>query len=111
MLAYDATRVYAGFDRIDEALGRIAGVAERFRSIQAFSEAAHAELLRGELLLRADRPEEAEPLLRAVLAGAPTGSPIAASAAWLLSESLLALGREAEADALRTEYGLEPPSQ
>jgi tetratricopeptide (TPR) repeat protein len=105
MLGYDGARVLIGSDRYDDALARLEGVAARFRSIEAFAEAVHVELLQGELLMRLERPVEAEPVLRGVLAAAPRDSSPHENAAWLLSEALEALGRVDEAEALRREYG------
>ncbi len=61
MLAYDGVRVLIGANRAAEALERIAGVADAFRGIEAFGEALQTDLLHGELLLRLDRPGDAEP--------------------------------------------------
>ncbi|HWH00460.1 MAG TPA: hypothetical protein VNV66_14305, partial [Pilimelia sp.] len=77
------------------------------RSIEAFGEAFLAELLLGEVLLRLDRPREAEPVLRSVLAGLPRDADPLPQAAWLLAEALARLGREEESAALRAEYGLD----
>lgn len=101
-----AARVLAGDDRPDEGLERLAGVPDRLRSIEAFGEAARVELLGGELLARAGRPGEAEPVLREVLGGLPPGSRPAAQAAWLLARVLDELGRPDEAAAVRAEHGL-----
>src|SRR5439155_16291667 len=59
MLGYDAARVLIGAERLDDALGRLDGVAEAFRSSEAFGEALHTELLRGWLLLQLARPAAA----------------------------------------------------
>jgi hypothetical protein len=107
MLGYDAAKVLIGADRLDEALPRIVGVPGALRSIEAFGEAFLAELLLGELLLRMDRPAEAEPVLRGVLAGLPRDADPLPQAAWLLAETLDQLGREDEAAALRHEYELD----
>ncbi|GAA2702462.1 hypothetical protein ACFY2R_01010 [Micromonospora olivasterospora] len=101
-----AARVLAGDGRPDEALDRLAGVPARLRSIEAFGEAARVELLTGELLARAGRLGEAEPLLREVLGGLPPGSRPAARAAWLLAGVLDEMGRPDEAAAVREEHGL-----
>jgi cellulose synthase operon protein C len=106
MLAFDGARVLIGAARLDEALGRSVAAGVGFRSIGAFGEALQADLLRAELLLRLDRPAEAEPVLRAVLGAAPRESPARENGAWLLSEALESLGREDEAAAVRREYGL-----
>jgi cellulose synthase operon protein C len=107
MLAFDGARVFIGADRLDEALLRSVESGDGFRSIGAFGEALQADLLRSELLLRLDRPTEAEPVLRAVLGAAPRQSPIQENAAWLLCEVLEALGRDDEAATVRKTYGLE----
>jgi cellulose synthase operon protein C len=106
MTAYDCTKILIGADRLDEALPRIEPAPPAFRSIEAFGEALLAELLLGELLLRMGRPSEAEPVLRAVLAGLPRDAEPVAQAAWLLAEALSLLGRTDEAADLRTQYGL-----
>ncbi|WP_433345925.1 hypothetical protein [Micromonospora sp. CA-111912] len=106
LAAEAAARVLAGAGRTDEALDRLAGIPARLRSIEAFGEAARAELLTGETLAHAGRPGEAEPLLREVLGGLPPGSRSAARAAWLLAGALDELGRPDEAAAVRAKHGL-----
>ncbi|MFI7025285.1 hypothetical protein ACIBMZ_21480 [Micromonospora sp. NPDC049900] len=107
LAAETAARVLAADDREDEALDRLAGVAHRLRSVEAFGEAAQVEILTGELLLRQGRPAEAEPVLREVLGGLPTGSRPTAQAAWLLARALDELGRSAEATDLRKQHDLD----
>jgi tetratricopeptide (TPR) repeat protein len=104
-------RVLAGDGRPDEALDRLAGVPARLRSIEAFGEAAQVEVLTGEMLARAGRLGEAEPLLREALAGLPSGSRLAGRAAWLLARVLDELGRPDEAAAVREEHGLPPDEE
>ncbi|MEH1012592.1 hypothetical protein V6U90_05650 [Micromonospora sp. CPCC 206060] len=106
MLADAAARVLLGADRPGEALDRLAGVTGQLRAIDAFGEALQVELLTGELLLRLDRPAEAEPVLRRALGALPKTSGAVPRAAWLLARALTGLGRTAEADALRDEYRL-----
>ena len=84
------------------------GCRDQLRSIEAFGEAAQVEALIGELLLRLDRPAEAEPLLRRVLGGLPADSRPVRQTAWLLARALDLLDRPAEAAALRTEHDLDP---
>jgi cellulose synthase operon protein C len=107
MLGFDGARVLLGDERLDEALDRLAGVPERFRSIEAFGEAVQAEALSGELYIRMGRPVEAERLLRGVLNGVPEKTDLASHVAWLLTEALEAQGRTAEAQAIRDQYGIE----
>ncbi|MFG1880911.1 hypothetical protein [Micromonospora sp. NPDC049102] len=108
MTAETGARVLTGEGRLDEALERLSGVPDRLRSIEAFGEAAQVETLVGELLLRLDRPAEAEPLLRRVLGGLPAGSRPVRQTAWLLARALDLLDRPAEAAALRQEHDLDP---
>ncbi|MFI7647754.1 hypothetical protein ACIBTZ_16975 [Micromonospora sp. NPDC049460] len=100
-------RVLTGDGREAEAYDRLAGVPARLRSIEAFGEAAQVEVFTGELLLRLERPAEAELLLREVLGGLPAGSRPVQQAAWLLARALDMLDRPAEATALRAEYDLD----
>ncbi|MFI6065626.1 hypothetical protein ACIA47_10205 [Micromonospora sp. NPDC051227] len=88
-------------------LGRLTGVPDRLRSIEAFGEAAQVEALIGELLLRLDRPAEAEPLLSRVLGGLPAASRQVRQTAWLLARALDLLDRPAEAAVLRAEHDLD----
>ncbi|WFF02191.1 hypothetical protein [Micromonospora sp. WMMD964] len=108
MVAEVGARVLTTENRPDEALARLDGVPDRLRSIEAFGEAAQVEILAGELLLRLDRPAEAEPLLRRVLGGLPADSRPVRQTAWLLARALDLLDRPAEAAALRTEHDLDP---
>nr|MDT0662747.1 hypothetical protein [Micromonospora sp. DSM 115978] len=107
MLADTGARALVGLDRHDLALERLNGVPDRLREIQAYGEAIQVDLLLGEVLLRLDRPDEAEPLLRTALGGLPVGSNVVQRAAWLLSQALAAQGRTEEAEALRAEYRLD----
>lgn len=106
MLGYDAARIYIEAERLDDALVRINGPAAQFRSIEAFGEAMASELLLGEVLVRLDRPAQAEAVLRRVVTGLPRDSGALPQAVWLLSAALEAQGREDEARGLRDEYGL-----
>ncbi|TNH24325.1 hypothetical protein FHG89_25165 [Micromonospora orduensis] len=108
MAAEAGARVLTAEGRPDEALARLVGVPDRLRSIEAFGEAAQVEILAGELLLRLDRPAEAEPLLRRVLGGLPADSRPVRQTAWLLARALDLLDRPDEAAALRTEHDLDP---
>ncbi|WP_328422097.1 hypothetical protein OG470_07505 [Micromonospora sp. NBC_00389] len=108
MAAEAGARVLTEDDRLDDALDRLTGVPDRLRSIEAFGEATQVEILVGELLLRLDRPAEAEPLLRRVLGGLPADSRPVRQTAWLLARALDLLGRPEEATALRTEHNVDP---
>ncbi|RKN46499.1 hypothetical protein [Micromonospora endolithica] len=106
MLAEGGARILTGVGRVVEALDRLDGVAGRLRGIEAFGEAAQVEIFTGEVLLRLDRPAEAERILREVLGGLPDGSRPAQQTAWLLARALDGLDRAEEATKLRDEYGL-----
>ncbi|MCG5467668.1 tetratricopeptide repeat protein [Micromonospora sp. LAH09] len=108
MAAEAGARVLTAEGRPDEALARLTGVPDRLRSIEAFGEAVQVEVLTGELLLRLERPAEAEPLLRRVLGGLPADSQPVRQTAWLLARALDLLDRPAEAAVLRTEHDLDP---
>ncbi|SCE85418.1 hypothetical protein GA0070618_1409 [Micromonospora echinospora] len=107
LAAEAGARVLADADRPGEALERLTGVPDRLRSIEAFGEAAQIDVLTGDLLLRLDRPADAEHLLRRVLGGLPTGSRPAQQAAWLLARALDEQGRSDEASAVREEHDLD----
>jgi tetratricopeptide (TPR) repeat protein len=107
LLAEAAARALLAVDRPDEALGRLPGVADDLRSMAALDEAQHVDLLTGELLVRLDRPAEAEKLLRMTLDVVTEHPDLASRGAWWLAEALTALGRDDEAAALRAEYALD----
>jgi tetratricopeptide (TPR) repeat protein len=71
MLGYDGARVLANTERFGEALVRVAPVADRFRRLEAYTEAAMAEALRGRLLVDLDRLDEAEQVLTEALTALP----------------------------------------
>jgi tetratricopeptide (TPR) repeat protein len=75
MLGYDGARVLANTERFGEALVRIAPVAERFRRLRAYTEAAMAEALRGRVLVDLDRLDEAEQVLTEALEALPAELP------------------------------------
>ena len=106
MLAYDGAKLMIDAGRFEEALARIVTAPAYFRSIEAFGEAVAAELVLGEVLLRLDRPTQAESVLRPVLTGLPRDASALPHAAWLLAAALQDQGREEEAAALRAEYHL-----
>ncbi|MBE1486163.1 hypothetical protein [Plantactinospora soyae] len=108
LLAEAAARALLAVGRPEEALGRLPGVADELRSLEALGEAQHVDLLTGELLVRSDRPAEAEPLLRTTLGVVTERPDLASRGALWLAEALTALGRYEEATALRAEYALDP---
>ncbi len=108
MLGYDGAKILAGDDRPVDGAVRAAAAAVRFRSIGAMAEAAHTEALRGELLLQAQRPGDAEVALRRALAELPEKDTeeVRRRMADLLADALVAQGRDAEAAAVRAAHGL-----
>lgn len=105
-LGYEAAGLLSSVGRDGEALERIDRVADTLRRLEASADAAMAELLHGELLLRCGDAEPAAARLRAALHELPRGTDPARRGAWLLAEALSRLGREAEAATVRDEYGL-----
>jgi hypothetical protein len=71
--------------------------AAAFRQLGQPADAAEMDLLHGGILLDADRPDLAEPILRAALNSAPAGTPLQRSASHTLALTLERLGRTAEA--------------
>ncbi|GGM50618.1 tetratricopeptide repeat protein [Dactylosporangium sucinum] len=109
MIDADAARVHIGAGQVDEALGRVRGSGDAFRSIGALGEALDADFLHAEVLMRAGEPGAAEPLLRSVLGAAPKGSQVGQNSAWMLAESLEMQGRSEEAARVREEHLDEQP--
>ncbi|WBB78754.1 hypothetical protein O7606_21445 [Micromonospora sp. WMMD882] len=107
LAAEAGARVFSDAGRPEVALGRLAGVPDRLRSIEAFGEATQVEVLTGDLLLQLDRPAEAERVLRPALGGLPAGSRPAKQAAWLLAQALDGTGRPEEAAAIRAAHDLD----
>ncbi|MFC4949673.1 hypothetical protein [Pseudonocardia sp. GCM10023141] len=106
-LGHEAARSLLDMDRPVEALLRIVEVPGILRSIEAFGEAVESELLYTDILLDLDRPEDAEPMLRAAIAGLPRDADDRYLAAWRLVRALAALGRDVDAAAVRVEYGFD----
>jgi tetratricopeptide (TPR) repeat protein len=108
MLGYDGAKILSRDGRLGEGALRAAAAAGRFRGLGAATEAAHAEALRGELLLQAEQPADAEQALRRALAELPEeGTEDARQRmADLLAEALIAQGQAAEAAAVRAAHGL-----
>ncbi|GAA4517401.1 hypothetical protein GCM10023191_089820 [Actinoallomurus oryzae] len=92
-----AAHILAGAGRTPQALDRAARAATAFRRLGRPADAAEMDLLHGGMLLDADRPDLAEPILRAALNAAPAGTPLHLSASQALALTLERLGRTAEA--------------
>ena len=112
MLGYDGAKILSHDGRPADGAVRAAAAAARFREIDALTEAAHTEALRGELLLQAEQPADAEQALRRALSDLPeqdteeTRQRMAA----LLADALDAQGRATEAAAVRAAHGLAESS-
>ncbi len=106
LLAYDGGRILGNTERLDEALGRTTAAVAAFRNMQAPVQIAHAEALCGELLLRSDRPREAEQAARRALTSLPERAGGRERMADLLAATLDAQDRPAEASKVRQEYGI-----
>ncbi len=108
MLGYDGAKILSQDGRVVEGAVRAAAAATRFRGIGALTEAAHTEALRGELLLQAEQPADAERALRRALADLPEldTEDIRRRMADLLAEALVQQGRTTEAAAVRAAHGL-----
>jgi hypothetical protein len=113
MLGYDGAKIFSHDGRLVEGAVRAAAAAARFRGIGALTEAAHTEALRGELLLQADQPADAEQALRRALADLPEldNEEARRRMADLLADALAAQGRETEAAAVRAAHGLPPDGE
>jgi tetratricopeptide (TPR) repeat protein len=71
MVLYDGARILRNADRLGEATLRAGGSAAAFRQIGFPVQAAHAEMLHAELLLRTGRAADAEAAARRALAELP----------------------------------------
>jgi tetratricopeptide (TPR) repeat protein len=71
ILGYDAARILANTGSPAEALVRVQPAAERFRQLEATTEATIADILRGRLLLDMGRHLEAQRVLTAALKALP----------------------------------------
>ncbi|MGA8117753.1 MAG: hypothetical protein WCA46_29305 [Actinocatenispora sp.] len=89
-----------GVGRVQEAVDRAARAAAAYRQAGVPEEAVRMELLRGRILLTADRPDLAEPVLRSAV-DAADGMPVRAAALDALAETLERVGRSDEADRVR----------
>jgi tetratricopeptide (TPR) repeat protein len=97
-----AAGILVGLGRPAEGVQRAEHGAAAFRHAGEWAGAAELELFRAALFTKADRPDLAEPVLRATLAECP-GPEVGAGVAEFLANTLDRLGRDAEAAALRAE--------
>jgi tetratricopeptide (TPR) repeat protein len=73
MLLYDGAKILRNAGQLGEAALRAGGSANRFRAIGYGLQAAHAEMLHADLLLRNKRPADAEAAARRGLIDLPEG--------------------------------------
>jgi hypothetical protein len=103
MLRTDGARILGANDDAAAAITRIAPAAAVFREIDDASSFAYATTVHADLLMRTERPAEAETLVRRAMAeAAPRVRPRLAHA---LALALDAQGRGAEAAEVRREHG------
>ncbi|HEY1484793.1 MAG TPA: tetratricopeptide repeat protein [Micromonosporaceae bacterium] len=96
MLGVDGARILAAHDELDAALIRCGPAITAFVALDDIGAAAFARVTYGEFLLRADRANEAEPVLRAALEDGDDN--VRRRAAQALVRALRSLGRADEAD-------------
>lgn len=110
-LGYEAVEVLTNHDDPDHAaaLTRIAPVAGLFRSIQAFDEAAVAELRHGQVLILAGQPADAAAKLQRVLDELPSEHSARRDTAAWLARALDEIGENRKARKLRKSYDLPSP--
>jgi tetratricopeptide (TPR) repeat protein len=106
MACYDGAFVLADRRSYPEALAAGGAAPGLFRSIEAFEEAAFAELRYGEILVAAGDPGQGEVTLRRVIEGLPRDHQARTEAAWWLARALEELGETKKAKKLRKEYDL-----
>jgi cellulose synthase operon protein C len=94
-LLYDGATILRNAGRLDEAALRAQGAASAFRSIGFLAQSAQAEMAHAELLLRLDRPVEAEAAARRGLAELPPEAPGRERLDTLLTAARQAQGRAA----------------
>jgi tetratricopeptide (TPR) repeat protein len=107
VLGFEAGRALMSRGRYAEALPYLQGAPARLRAIGADDDADRIEGMAGEALLRSGRAAEAAEVLAGTLARSGPQSPNRAIAARVLAEALDELGREADASAVREQYGLD----
>lgn len=105
---YDAALILSNHDSPDYpgALAHIEPVAARYRSIQAFEEAAFAEFRHGQVLVVAGRAADAQPVLERVLSQLPADHGARREAAGWLARAFDEQGEKRKARKLRKEFNL-----
>jgi cellulose synthase operon protein C len=106
MACYDGAFVLADQRAYAEALAVAEKAPELFRSIEAFEEAAFAELRYGEILVAAGDARPGELVLRRVIDGLPRDHQARTQAAWWLARALEEQGEAEQARELRKAYDL-----
>jgi len=106
MACYDGAFVLADQRAYAEALIVAGQAPQLFRSIEAFEEAAFAELRFGEILVASGDARQGEITLRRVIEGLPRDHQARAQAAWWLARALEEQGEADQARELRKAYDL-----
>jgi tetratricopeptide (TPR) repeat protein len=106
MACYDGGFVHADRQDYPDAIHWAAQAPALFRSIEAFEEAALAELRHGEILTAAGDPVHAATVLNGVLEGLPRDHRARSEAAWWLARAYDDQGEHAKAAELRKAYDL-----
>lgn len=106
MACYDGGFVHADRQDYAEGLRWAAQAPALFRSIEAFEEAALADLRHGEILAASGDPVAAAVVLNGVLEGLPRDHRARAEAAWWLARAYDEQGEHAKAAELRKAYDL-----
>ena len=106
MACYDGGFVHADRQDYADALRWSARAPGLFRSIEAFEEAALAELRHGEILAASGDPGQAAVVLDGVLEGLPKDHRARSEAAWWLARAYDDQGDHAKAAQIRKTYDL-----
>jgi len=106
MACYDGGFVHADRQDYTDALRWAAQAPPLFRSIEAFEEAALADLRHGEILAASGDPVHAAVVLNGVLEGLPRDHRARTEAAWWLARAYDDQGEHGKATELRKAYDL-----
>jgi hypothetical protein len=106
MACYDGGFIHADRSEYAEGARWAAQAPALFRSIEAFEEAALAELRHGEILTAAGDPGQAAVVLNGVLEGLPRDHRARSEAAWWLARAYDDQGEHGKAAELRKAYDL-----